>query len=539
MTPAPLGAFVLVLHAHLPWVLGHGRWPHGQSWLFEAASDAWLPQLAVLDRLANDGITANWTVGLTPVLLEQFAAERFRDGMTDWLKDREARAKADVKRLRGHVMADLAEHWRLVFAAQRKHFRSLGRDLARGFVRHANAGRIELLTSNATHAYSPLVRTERCLRAQVRAGLHTSKRARIRAKGAWFPECAYRPSVGKVYADEGVRFFFAEAKNVAAGVPFAVRGPRGRFVKLEKHPIDAGWGSSCDVHRVAEGGHVLNLAVFARCPEVSEQVWSAKHGYPGDPRYLEFHKREGQAGHRYWRVTGSNVDLGGKHLYEPAAAAEAVRDQADHFVRLVRGRMMQHRAMTGRPAVVCAPFDAELFGHWWHEGPAFLEAVARNMHRHPEVAARTASHALAERPPDRAITVAEGSWGDGADHRVWQDDRVRYWWDVQHHAEERLLRAIDSAPWRDDENLRGWLVDAARELLLLQASDWAFVITTRGAVDYGHRRIGEHGARFEALMNAVDDLGAGRVPDAGSLATRALSEAVDTAFPDLDLSWWT
>jgi 1,4-alpha-glucan branching enzyme len=506
-----LGAFCLVLHGHLPWVLGHGRWPHGEAWLYEAAAGCWLPMLDTLDRLAADGVPAGWAVGLTPVLLEQLAHERFRAGFSDWLTAAEARAKADQKRFRRAGEADraaLAGWWADRYRGQRKRMR---RSIVREWTRHARSGSIELLTSNATHAYHPLIRHEPVARAQIRIGVATSKRHGVRAKGAWLPECAYKPGVAGLFADEGVRFWVVDAPAL------------GRATPLEPY-------------RVVEGGRKTKLTALARCPEVAEQVWSAERGYPGDPRYLEFHKREGRDGLRYWRVTGK-VDLGEKRVYDPEEAAAAVRDQADHFVRVVRGKLFEHRAHTGRYGVLVAPFDLELFGHWWHEGPLFLEAIARRLQGHPEIDALRARDAL-DKVPAAPITLTEGSWGAGHDHRTWAHDGLKWASMLVTHAEDRWMDVWGRAPWRTDAVVRGWLEDAARQLLLLQASDWPFAYTTGGALDYAARRVGDHAARFDDLCNAVDDLSAGREPDPAAVAARAACRARDDVFRDLDLEAW-
>jgi 1,4-alpha-glucan branching enzyme len=527
-----LGSFVLLLHGHLPWVLHHGRWPHGEEWLFEIASECWLPLLDVLDRLTKDGIRPAWTLGLTPILLEQLDHPRFRSGFLAWLREREARAKADAKI---PALKPLAEAHRARFAAQRRKFARTS--IVRRFVKHANAGRIELWTSAATHAYLPLIASPRCVRAQIRAGIATSRAHGVRPKGAWLPECAYEPGIGRALADEGVRIVVVDAHHVAKGVPVAVRSGR-TFRRLEAAAIhgDTTWTSPLSPFRVAEDRRTLRLTALARCPEVAAQVWSAATGYPGDPRYLEFHKREGLRGLRYWRVTGRDVDLGGKQLYEPDAAAAAIRDQADHFVRVVHGKLFEHYAHTGERGILTAPFDAELFGHWWSEGPAFLEAIARRMHMHPEVVPRTASEAVERRPATRAVALHPGSWGAGGDHRTWLDARAAHGREAEKHASERFLRLVDIGT--EDPQARAMLEEAGRQLLLLQSSDWAFVIATGGAVDYGLRRIAEHAARLDDLLHGVEDRLAGRPPDPVSVAAMAYSQATDPVFPDLDLRWW-
>ena len=549
-----LGAFCLVLHAHLPWVLGHGRWPHGEAWLHDAAMSCWQPLLGVLDRLAAEGVRPGWSVGLTPILVEQLAHPRFHSGYADFLVERGQRAADDA---RDPALRATASRWQRAADAAGEAFSR--RDLLTGYRVHRDQDAIEILGSNATHGYHPLLRTDAAARAQIRCGVHTHVARLGRAPaGAWWPECAYRPAgrwaspaipeapsdhlgTAALYAASGFEYAVIDGGQLQRGDPAWRRATTGRWRKARDarrsgpYASDMeGWLLDGELHRVAEAGRPTPLGVIARNPEVSAQVWSADLGYPGDGRYLEFHKRVGADGWRYWAVTSRHTDLGGKQPYDAEVAVEVARGHAAHYAKVIKGKLLEHRARTGRYGVVCAAFDAELFGHWWHEGPVFLEALARLLHADREVDLCTVGEAFAASPPDKAVTLPESSWGDGGDHRVWWNDELRWVWEVEHRAEARLNALLGRAKGR----ARRWLVAAARELLLLQASDWPFVIHTRGAVDYGWRRLSGHATRFEDLCNGADDRLAGRPVD--PVTQRALrdAETLPMPFPDLDLRWW-
>ncbi len=557
------GAFCLVLHGHLPWVLHHGRWPHGEDWLYEAVSATWLPLLSALDQAASEGIRPAWTVGMMPILLEQLAHPRAHGGFIDWTTERLERARSDQAEFHargdGHLAWLASEHERRC-SEQLVQFEAVSRNPATRLGELARSGQIEMLSSNATHGFHPLILHDACARAQIRAGLAASERhLGHRPAGVWLPECAYRPAgpwvppavhgdsrdragVGTLFADAGVRFFFVD-QSLIAGLSSQAVIEDGRLVPVD--PSDAewdskrGWRSPLEPVRVSEAGAALPICAIGRHPEVSERVWSADHGYPGDGRYLEFHKKHGMRGLPYWKVTGSSVDLGDKQPYYPHEAHDAACAHAEHFVGMVADQLRQHRDHTGRYGVVTAPFDAELFGHWWSEGPIFLLEVLRRMHAHPDIDLCTVSEALERAPADKVAALPEGTWGAGGDHRVWLHEGLRFYWEAEYHAEDRFMDLWHRVDWRAHEGCRELLQEAARQLLLLQASDWPFVITTEGAIDYGMRRILEHAARFDDLCNGVEDRWAGRPTDGVALEALRWCRFTDPVFPDLDLAWWS
>ncbi len=555
------GRFCLVLHGHLPWVLHHGRWPHGEDWLYEAASETWLPLLDVASTARAEGLPLNWSVGLTPILLEQLASDRFKEGFVAYLLELAERARSDAREF--HGLGDLhlswlAERHEARLMDQLARFESFGRDLIAPWRELMEQGLVELLSSNATHGYHPLILHDHCARAQVRAGLATSHRhLGRRPTSVWLPECAYRPpgwwhppavhgdarrraGVASLFAEEGVTAFVVDT-HLARGASPVCTLDRGIALPVSPGQADwdqlRAWRSELEAHRVVEDEQVLPLSVLARCPDVSEQVWSGEIGYPGDGRYLEFHKRHGFRGLRYWKVTGDRVALGDKDRYYPSDVDGAVYSHALHFVETVKARLRRHYERHGRHGVVCAPFDAELFGHWWHEGPAFLLEVARAFAADASVQPVTLGEAVSE-PIDKGVTLPEGSWGAGGDHQVWLNDELRFYWEMVYRAEDRFLDAWHRLDWEGNEGVAELVREAGRQLLLLQASDWPFVISTQGAVDYGIRRIAAHAQNLDELLNGAEDRAAGVADDPVTLNTLERCRLVDPVFADLSLAWW-
>jgi 1,4-alpha-glucan branching enzyme len=541
-----VGSFCLVLHGHMPYVLRHGVWPHGEDWLYEAAAETYLPLLKVVEECQFLKGNPRLTLGLTPVLLEQLAHEDFKQGFQSYLRNRIERARSDrgdfTRQGQLHQVY-LATRWEGVYEELSSQFAAIHRDIPRAFAEQAAAGRIQLLTSNATHAYTPLLLEDSSVRAQFRAGLASSKRILgLSLKGLWLPECAYRPAgtwtppiswggpryragIDEAVAGEGLTHFFTESHQIRSGL----RPGAG--------PHEAVW-----VRRSGDGSG--DVAALVRDPAICQQVWSGFVGYPADGAYLEFHKKQGESGGlRYWKVTDAHSGLGAKDLYYPDDVPGKLYEHAHHFCDEVRRRLQDHHHRTGRHGVVVACFDAELFGHWWFEGPRFLRDVLLTLNADPDVDLCTAEQYLERHPPDQGVVLSEGSWGEGGGHQVWNNDKVNWMWDVEYRRETLFGKLTYHLPWRQHTALASMLRDAGRELLLLQASDWPFVISRGQATDYGIKRFMQHVSRFDVLADLAER--AAKDPTClkklNEVTAFELKDAQihDVIFPEIDLNWWS
>ncbi|MCX5673057.1 MAG: DUF1957 domain-containing protein [Planctomycetota bacterium] len=563
-----VGSFCLVLHGHLPYVLRHGTWPHGEDWLYEAAAETYLPLLAMIDECEFLKGNPRLTIGLTPVLLEQLCQDYFKKGFERYLQDRIERARADQAEFQSANqphLAYLASRWETWYQKLGEQFTKIGRDIPKAYAEWAGRGLIEILTSNATHAYMPLLLEDSSVRAQVRAGVASSERILgFKPTGMWLPEGGFRPvglwsppiqwgdgrirpGVDDIVADEGITHYFVEHHVIEQSRSEWI-GAGGDWHKVTwdealNNP-GRGWRS---VHEPVwvnnHGTSARRTAAMGRDPRICEQVWSGAIGYPANGVYLEFHKKHGQRrGLRYWKVTSTGVGLGGKDPYYPDDISGKVYEQARHFCDQIKARLYEHRRRTGRHGVVAACFDAELFGHWWFEGPQFLRDVCLTLNADPDVDVCTAGEYLRAHPPDKIVSLPEGSWGEGGDHRVWVNDKVNWMWKIEYRCETLFGKLTFNLPWRRQKKLREILEKAGRELLLLQASDWPFVITRDQAVDYGIKRFMQHVSRFECLADVAEKLAAD--PDALSKLTDVEkfevqdAEIHDTVFPRIDLDWW-
>ena len=562
-----LGSFCLVLHGHLPYVLRHGVWPHGEDWLYEATAETYLPLLTMIDECAFLNGNPRLTIGLTPILLEQLSHEYFKEGFEHYLADRVERARADhaeFQRAGDAHKAHLAEWWEEYFLKLGEQFAKLDRDIPRAYAERAQRGLIEIITSNATHAYMPLLMEDSSIRAQLRAGLASSERILgFRPKGAWLPECAYRPCghwappipwggardrTGLEYlvADEGITYFFVENHLIEQSRSEYFHNGAWHKVSWDEAPNNPqrGWRSVHEpVWVSSDGSSTTRVMAVARDPKICEQVWSGVVGYPGDGVYLEFHKKQGaKRGLRYWKVTGRDVDMGQKQPYQPDDIAGKIFANAQHFCNVVKQRLREYRQQTGRYGMVVACFDAELFGHWWFEGPRFLRDVMLALNADPDVDLCTVQEHLDRHPPDKIASLPAGSWGEGGDNRVWANDKINWMWEIEYRCEALFGKLTFTLPWRERKALREILEKAGRELLLLQASDWPFVVTRQQAVDYGIKRFMQHVARFECLADIAEKMGSdskylGKLSEVEKFEVKD-ADVHDVVFPKIDLNWW-
>lgn len=562
------GSFVLVLHTHLPYVIRHGRWPHGVEWLCEAAAECYIPLLNEWFALRAEGIDPGVTMSISPVLLEQLADDEFPSILQQYLEERIDAAERDMSLFAGRDedrrLIPVARFWRSWYRDRLHDFiERYDRDLVGAMRDLRDAGSIALQTCGATHGYFPLLGRDESIHAQIQVAVDTHTRHfRQRPLGIWMPECAYRPSgwrgpavpsedvgegfrvgVEQLIAAGGIDHTVVDAHTVRAGQPVNwylsrfLGGPSGdpgeRFIPLND-PRSV--YEHYKIHSEADPAYG-GVAAFARDVETALRVWSGESGYPGEPAYLEFHKKHHNSGHRYWRVTGRDVELGHKDVYDPEATEARLEAHAEDFVRLIETQLAAYGALTGREGSMCLPFDTELFGHWWFEGPRFLGKVIRRLAKGSPVRSRTMVQEVSVKGMGRSVTLPEGSWGEAGDHRVWLNEQTAWTWPEIYRAEREcieLIRTRDRSSLLEERVLK----QLARELLLMQSSDWQFLITTGTAVDYAEERFRDHRDSVSLLSGYVRSLRAG-TDRLDSFEELCRLESRDRLFPDLNLDYWS
>lgn len=499
----------IVLHSHIPYVIGYGKWPHGLIYLLEAASESYLPLLDVLEKSEGKNIL---TFSVTPVLLEQLRSQRFINIFRNYLKERLLSAKEDLNYFNksNQIMYKKVANFWVTFYS---HQLNSNLDIATRFKQLLHDEKIDIITSAATHGYLPLLGYDKCIDVQIRVGVEAYERFfGKKPQGIWLPESAYRPGyrwknpiTGEESKRKGIeyflskydlKFFFVDSHLIEGGEAIGVylekfEGLRIIYDRMKnelipnKKPLNIYQPYRLDSEE-------RPLFVFGRDKKTGLQVWSGEHGYPGDEWYLEFHKKKFPSGHRYWRVTNHKYDLADKKIYEPERVEERLLSHSSHFKGLVEEILKKDNNI-----FIAAPYDTELFGHWWFEGPQFLKRLIEGF-KNSFVDLNTPANYLKNNQPEEVIKLPEGSWGKGGFHWIWLNDSTKWVWKKIYDAEKIMLNV---AKKQGNDKVKDLM---ARELLLLESSDWEFLISTLSAKDYAENRISEHYENFNKLKLMLD-----------------------------------
>jgi 1,4-alpha-glucan branching enzyme len=520
------GYLSFVLHAHLPFVRHpeHERFLE-ENWLFEAITETYLPLLRVMEGWERDEIDSRLTMTLSPPLCAMLGDDLLRERYARHLQKLIDLAEKEVHRtLWEKELNPLAEFYLRRFIELRDLYIVHDGDLVGAFRHFQDIGNLEIITSSATHAVLPLLRNHPpSIRAQILVARDHYRACFGREpRGIWLPECAYAQEIEPALLEANLRWFITDTHGLLHATPppqygiFApVYTPRG-------------------------------LAVFGRDLDSARQVWSRDEGYPGDPDYRDFYRDIGFdldldyllpylpaapersfTGIKYHRITG----LPEKKVYRPETALKRAGEHARHFLQ---ARVAQAKKLAGimeRPAFVLCPYDAELFGHWWHEGPEFLDLFFRKAVRDQDAfRLTTPGEYLEQHPAQQVVQPSASSWGEEGFWKVWLNENTAWIYPHLQIAQERmteLARQFNEPSPLVERALK----QAARELLLAQSSDWPFILRTGTSPDYARGRIKDHLLRFLSLHEQLTRIGINE-EWLGQL------ERTDNLFPDIDYHYW-
>jgi 1,4-alpha-glucan branching enzyme len=526
VSAVPTGYFSLVLHAHLPFV----RHPEDptvmeEDWLYEAITGTYLPLIQIFEGLVTDHVPFRCTVSLSAPLISMLTDDLLKQRYAEYLDDLIALAAKELVRTRSepHYMR-LAQMYSDRFQSLRHTWRSHEGNLVNAFRRLQDAGRLEVITSTATHAFFPLMdRNWAAIRAQVHAAADLYERHfGRRTPGMWLGECGYVPGVDELLREAAVRYFLVDTHAI---------------LNADRRPA---YGVYAPLYCPT------GVAAFGRDSESSEQVWSAQHGYPGDPHYRDFYRDIGfdlpmeyigphvhPEGHRmytgfkYHAITHNA--LHDKWVYDPDIARGKAGLHASHFRGNMEKQAERLAAGMDRPPLIVSPYDAELYGHWWYEGPIFLGDLFRQLHYDQStIEPITPGDYLERHATNQLATPSASSWGRKGYSDQWLNETNAWTYRHLHVAAERMVELAHAHAGATDPLTIRALNQSARELMLAESSDWSFIMSTGTTVPYATRRFNEHVVRFNGLYEALRG--------GGALDEAALAglEAKDNIFPNID-----
>ncbi|MFA6609647.1 MAG: 1,4-alpha-glucan branching protein domain-containing protein [Candidatus Omnitrophota bacterium] len=527
----PKGYLAIVLHAHLPYV----RHPDfddflEEDWLFEAITETYIPLIKVFEGLERDKVKYRLTISVSPTLMSMLMDPHLQGKYLKHLDSLIELSAKEIERTKWDgPFNQLAHMYHSNFLEARHLFADKYKmNLLNAFKHFQDKGGLEVITCCATHGFLPLMEVERkiAVRAQVKTGVDLYEKVfGKKPLGIWLPECGYNPGDDEIVKKEGVKYFFVDTHGILFGTP------RPRYGVFSPYLCKSG------------------AAAFGRDTESSKNVWSAVEGYPGDYYYREFYRDIGfdldydyirpyinadgtriNTGIKYYRITGNTNH---KEAYQPDAARDKAAFHAGNFM-FNREKQIEylHGQMGDRLPIIVSPYDAELFGHWWYEGPQWIDFLIRKIaYDQKNIELTTPGDYLKLYKNYQVLTPSFSSWGYKGYSEVWLEGSNDWLYRHLHKMVERMVEAA-----REHRHAKGLLLRAlnqmARELLLAQSSDWAFIMKTGSHVQYAVERMREHSEHFMELYDEVKE---------GSLDEEYIKACEDkfNIFPDIDYSMYS
>ena len=550
------GYVSFVLHAHLPFI----HHPESddyleESWLYEAISETYLPLLKYFKKLVDEKVNFRITMSMTPPLLSMLDSKLLQKKYINYLENLIELSQKEIKRTTfNQKMNNLSHYYFERYSEDLRLFRDVYKcDIISQFKHFQDIGVLEIITCGATHGYFPILYVnEKTVRAQIAVGVQTYERFfGKKPRGIWLPECGYVPEADKYLREFGLDYAIVESHGILYASPTPIYGTLAPIVSPE------------------------GFTVFGRDMESSRQVWSSINGYPGDFNYRDFYKDIGyeadydyikpyiahngvrvHTGIKYHRITGKTDN---KDIYDIQWAKDSAENQAGHFLNSRTSQIENASKYMDKPPIVLCPYDAELYGHWWYEGPYWLYILFKKIYYDEcNFELITPSEYIDKYPEIQQCTPCRSSWGANGYSEVWLNPSNDYAHKHLHKAGDRMCelaynfrnvksdldkleqeisklrknkksvtKITSTKNYKDLKLQLRALNQAARELLLLQSSDWLFIITNNTMVDYAHRRIKDHTGRFTRLYNELNS---------GKIDKKFLEEieAKDAIFPDID-----
>lgn len=507
------GYFAFILHAHLPYVKHREANRLEERWVFEAMTETYIPLLWVLE---NQPEATGWSISFSPPVMEMLSDPVLQRRYLEYLDSTEHLIKKEQLRSLHQEETSVVEFYKNRYEKIRETFTKWNQNLLDGFKYYHKEGKVECFTTAATHAFLPYIQTAEALNAQVDLGIKTFESYfGEKPKGFWLPECAYTPGIDKLLSEKGIRYTFVDEQTLLNSSPAASRGIGA--------PVYSPHG----------------VALFARNREISGKVWSSVDGYPGDPDYREFYRDiaydrdldyilphihpEGiriDTGLKYHRITGP---VEKKEVYVREWAEGKLNSHAAHFIETIESRLHEKEQEVFPPHLITAPFDAELFGHWWFEGPEWISAFqAASTDRVEWI---TPAEFLNRHYQDlETAHFSFSTWGRNEYGEVWVNEKNSWMYRHLHKCEREIIAAIATHSPLNHVTKR-YVKQMIREWMLAVSSDWAFIVDNDTAAQYANERFKTHIERFHTIREMLE----------GDPKTTALIEAFENDFPFLKI----
>ncbi len=515
-----LGKLAFVLHAHLPYVRKNEKNSLEEDWLFQAILECYIPLLRVLeDSLNNNNDNAKMTISLSPTLLCLLKNNQLQTKFPEWINTR-----IDFLKDLSTEQKNASEFLLRNIKDQLLYWEECSGNLIKKFKKLSEKGYLDIITCAATHGYLPILRENpETIYGQLKTAIRYHKNIfDNNPLGIWLPECAYYENLDKILSECGLRYAVLDGHGILNSKP------RPRYGVYA--PICSKRG----------------VAFFGRDSQSTLPVWSSRDGFPGNPVYREFHKDLGwelplsklqekeissnrPLGLKFHRITNNSSSLGEKEFYDENLAIKKVEEHAEKYL-LQRNEQLKNLNKTSNfIPILIAPFDAELFGHWWYEGPIFIKNIFSKSTKYA-IKLTHLNEILSQKPSLQICDPSPSSWGQGGYHNYWINDKNA--WVVPEITKAGSTFIEINSKEYDDELLKRTLKQAARELLLSESSDWSFILRAGTTTNLAKERIERHLSRFWVLINSVKDN--------QNINFKFLQqiEEEDKIFPEIELDDW-
>ena len=525
----------------MPYVLGHGEWPHGNTWLFEAVLESYIPLLNLINRLDDRGLRSALTWSMSPIVTEQLLHPQFSDLLIHYIRKQIHQAETDLEKF--HRIEDarwnipMGTYWKAWYQHRMEDFTDRYATSIPQALRQAQEKEIlELMPTSLTHSYLPLLQSEHSINMQIAKALSLHERVyHHRPHIMWLPECGYSPRMN-TKRDMGLEEYMllndVRATIINQTNHFHIVDQSSKWQELPEYL------QPMSIVRIQSNiDNKRDLSIMIRHQELCSKIWSENEGFPSHADYLEFHKKEYDSSLKYWRVTDRAVGLDKKQPYSPHIAKKKAKQHAREYVQMLETHAREYAEAMNQPGVICLAFDTELFGHWWFEGPHFLESLIEQINQSEYLNMTTYSESLDLQKELPIVQCSRGSWGANGNDDSWLNEHTKSIWENIHHAEKMMNEILEEGnpPGRLKQRIAEL---ALRELMLMQASDWTWLISMNKASDYARQRFEEHYAFFEQLISIFRSIGDSEYYTKEELIILQKIEQRDDILQDINIDDW-